>query len=66
MTTTTVERKATAVRLHIFVEVPTSASPGDVLKQLHRAAVRQQGVTIVMPEGNKVDVDLQLVQEVLG
>lgn len=65
MSTTTKERKAAAVRLHIYVEVPTSAVPGDVLEQLHQAALHEQGVTITMPRGNKVDVDLKYVQEVL-
>lgn len=65
MSTTTEERKAVAVRLHIYVEVPTSANPGDVLERLHKAALQQQGVTITMPQGDKVDVDLQMVTEVL-
>lgn len=53
------------MRLHIYVEVPTSANPGDVLERLHKAALQQQGVTITMPQGDKVDVDLQMVTEVL-
>lgn len=64
MSTTTEERKGTAVRLNIAVEVPTSATPGEVLEQLMLAANRRQGVTITLPRGDRVDVDLVMVTEV--
>lgn len=59
------ERQGSAVRLHIDVVVPTSADPGDVLGRLTKGALDRQGVTITLPEGDKVDVDLLHVQEVL-
>lgn len=52
------------MRLNIDIEVPTSAVPGDVLERLSKAAYFRQGVTITMPEGDRVDVDLVLVREV--
>jgi len=58
------ERKVTAVRLSIDVVVPTSADPGDVIERLTKAALVRQGITITMPQGDKVDVDLMHVQEV--
>lgn len=60
----TPERQGPAVRLSIDVVVPTSADPGDVLQRLTKAAYFRQGVTITMPEGDRVDVDLTHVQEV--
>lgn len=64
MSTTIEERTRTAMRLNIDVVVPGSADPDDVLKRLSNAAFQRQGVTITMPEGDKVDVDLFHVQEV--
>jgi hypothetical protein len=64
VSTATTERKDAAVKLSIDIEVPSSVDQGDVLGRLNRAAYFRQGVTITMPEGDKVDVDLVLVQEV--
>ena len=53
------------MKLELEVEVPTSADQADVLRQLTAAAYHRQGVTITMPKGDKVDVDLHLVREVI-
>jgi len=66
MTTTYApEGRTQTVKLELEVEVPTSADQADVLRQLTAAAYHRQGVTITMPKGDKVDVDLHLVREVI-
>lgn len=64
MTTTLATGRTQKVKLELEVEVPTSANQADVLRQLTVAAHRRQGVTITMPMGERVDVDLAHVREV--
>jgi len=59
------EGRTQKVKLEFSVEVPTSANQGEVLSILNRACTRQEGITLVMPDGKyKVDVELLRVQEV--
>lgn len=63
--TSTPERKGSAVQLAIEVVVPhLDVDQAMVLKKLQNAAFTRAGVTIVMPDGDRVDVDMFHVQEV--
>ncbi len=63
--TTTPERQGSAVQLTIQVVVPhLDVDQPLVLKKLTEAAMTRAGVTIVMPDGDRVDVDMFHVSEV--
>lgn len=52
------------MKLLLHVEIPAAALAGEPVFRLSSAAHARQGVTIVLPEGFKVDVDLTKVEYV--
>lgn len=63
--TTTMERQGRTVQLVMHIVVPAlDVVQAAVLNKLSTAAFAREGVTIVMPDGDRVDVDLVTVQEV--
>lgn len=51
------------MKLKLTVDVPDSATPEEVREQLVGAALRSQGITLHMPTGWLVDVDLVNVED---
>lgn len=65
MTATMETREGVAVQVVMQVVVPSlNVDQAMVLKKLETAAFTRAGVTITMPDGDRVDVDLVGVQEV--
>lgn len=49
------------MRLSLDVDVPTSADGYEMMLRLRAAAAKREGLTLVLPSGYMVDVDLCVV-----